>query len=372
MHDPRLEQLAQMLLSHSLRLEPGQIVLVQAILPAKPLVKALLREAKRQNLYLVVNWLDDEVTRLEYDLLDPANPATQDFLEKRTAWNAARIADVTAVINIRGAENDQELGAVPAERQQLVSKAGESVSRTIIDERQWVLFYWPTAAQAQKAGLSIERYFDFVLDVSLVDYEKIYQAEQALAARLEAADQVRITGPGTDLAFSIKGLPAVCCYGRRNVPDGEVYTAPVRDSVNGTITYNVPSNYWGKTFNEIRLTFQAGRIVEASCTGDSNALNQIFDADEGARYVGEFSLGVNPLIRESIGSTLFDEKITGSLHFTPGNAYAKADNGNRSTIHWDLILIQRPEHGGGEVWFDGELIRKDGLFIPADLANLNP
>lgn len=372
MHDPRLDQLAHMLLNHSLRLEPGDLFLIQAIMPAQPLVKALYREARRQGLFPTVVWIDDQIARLEYDLLDPANPATAEFLARRNAWNAARVADIKAVVNIRGSENDQELGSVEASRLQMVSKAGEAVSQTIINERQWVLFYWPTPAQAQKAGLSTEDYFDFVLDVSLVDYEKLYTAEQALAARMEKADHVRITGPGTDLAFSIKGLPAVCCYGRRNVPDGEVYTAPVRDSVNGTITYNVASNYWGKTFPNIRLTFENGRIIEAQSDGDLEALNKIFATDEGARYIGEFSCGVNPLIREPIGSTLFDEKIAGSLHFTPGNAYAKADNGNRSAIHWDLILIQRPEHGGGEIWFDGELIRKDGQFVPDDLQNLNP
>ena len=372
MRDPRLDRLAHTLLSHSLRLETGDLFLIQAIMPAKPLVKALYREARHQGLFPTVVWLDDEIARLEYDLIDPANPAAIDFLARRTAWNAVRVADIKAVVNIRGSENDRELSSVDASRLQMVSKAGEAVQQTIINDRQWVLFYWPTPGQAQKAGLSTESFTDFVLDVSLVDYEKLYIAEQALVARLERAEKVRITGPGTDLSFSIKGLPAVCCYGRRNVPDGEVYTAPVRDSVNGTITYNVPSNYWGKTFPNIRLTFENGRIAEAVCDGDNEALGKIFDTDEGARYIGEFSCGVNPLIQEPMGSTLFDEKIAGSLHFTPGNAYAKADNGNRSTIHWDLIQIQRPEYGGGEIWFDGELIRKDGQFIPDDLQNLNP
>jgi aminopeptidase len=372
MHDPRLDRLAHMLLSHSLRLAAGDIVQVQAILPAQPLVKALYREAQRQGLYLVTLWSDDEVARLEYDLLDPTVPATHGFLDKRSRWAAERIADVAAVINIRGSVNDQELGDIPADRLQMVSKAGEAVSHTIIDQRQWVLFYWPTAAQAQKAGLSSEAFEDFVLDVSLVDYEQLYLAEQTLAARMERTDQVRIVAPGTDLSFSIEGLPAVCCYGRRNVPDGEVYTAPIRDSVHGTITYNVPSNFWGKTFPNIALTFAAGRIVEARCDGDNDLLQKVFDTDEGARFIGEFSLGVNPRILHPMGSTLFDEKIAGSLHLTPGNAYAKADNGNRSVIHWDLIQIQRPAYGGGEIWFDGELVRKDGLFLPPDLAGLNP
>lgn len=372
MHDPRLDRLAHLLLNHSLRLSAGDIILINAIIPAKPLVKSLLQEAKKQNLYPIVNWIDDEITSMEYDLLDPENPATLDFLDKRNGWNSVRIADVQAVLSIKSFENDPDLSGIPAERLKMVSQAAEKVSQTIINERQWVLFNWPKTAQAQKAGMTIEKYLEFVLDMSLVDYEKLYIAEQALAIRMEGVDRVRIISPGTDLHFSIKGLPAVCCYGRRNVPDGEVYTAPIRDSVNGTITYNVPSNYWGNTFTDIRLTFEKGQIIDATCKGDVQALNHVFDSDEGARFIGEFSLGVNPFIKESIGNTLFDEKITGSLHFTPGNAYAKSDNGNRSTIHWDLILIQRPDHGGGEIWFDDELIRKDGLFVPQDLQNLNP
>lgn len=372
MHDPRLDRLAQMLLNHSLRLMPGDIFQINAIPQAQPLVKALYREARRQRLYPVVFWTDDEIARLEYDLLDPELPATAEFLEKRTAWNAARVADLKAVLTIRGAVNDRELSGVDPLRQQMVSKAGETVSRTIINDRQWVLFYWPTPAQAQKAGMSFDDYFDFVLTVSLVDYERLYQFEQILAARMERTSRVQIKGPGTDLSFSIQGLPAVCCYGRRNVPDGEVYTAPVRDSVNGTITYNVPAQYWGKTFNNIQLTFSNGRIIKASCDGDNETLGKIFATDEGARYIGEFSFGVNPMIQDPIGSTLFDEKIAGSIHLTPGNAYAKADNGNRSAIHWDLVLIQRPEYGGGEIWLDDVLFRKDGRFVPEDLQDLNP
>jgi aminopeptidase len=183
---------------------------------------------------------------------------------------------------------------------------------------------------------------------------------------------VRILGPDTDLTCAIRGMPAVCCYGRRNVPDGEVYTAPLRVSANGRITYNVPSTMWGQTFERISLEFEAGRIVHATCAGGAAALDKIFDTDEGARYIGEFSFGVNPLITRPTGSTLFDEKITGSLHLTPGNAYARANNGNQSQIHWDLIQIQRPEYGGGEIWLDGELVRKDGLFVPDELAGLNP
>lgn len=369
--DPRIEKLAQVLLRHSLALEEGEMFQINASIAAKPLVEAIYREAVAMKVFPVVRWQDDEINRLSYDFLTPGDDATARFLERSSQWEMTRWQDLSANLTIRGPENDQENSGVPRETIQLAGKASEAVHRLIIDERKWALFYWPTPAQAQKAGMSNSDYFDFVLDVSLVDYEQLYAAEQVLARRMEQADQVRIVAPGTDITFSIRGMPAVCCYGRRNVPDGEVYTAPLRTSVDGRITYNVPSNMWGQTFRQISLEFADGKIVSASCDGDNDALNRIFDTDEGARYIGEFSFGVNPLIKNPIGSTLFDEKITGSIHFTPGAAYARADNGNKSMIHWDLIQIQRPEFGGGEVWLDGELIRKDGLFVPEDLQGLN-
>jgi aminopeptidase len=220
--------------------------------------------------------------------------------------------------------------------------------------------------------MAYDRFFDYVMDVCTIDYAKLHEAEKKLAALMEDAERVEIRGPGTDLRFSIQGIPVVCSHGLRNLPDGEVYTAPVRDSVQGTITYNVPSNYWGKEFKAVSFRFRDGRIDEASCAGDVEALNRILDADEGARYIGEFSFGVNPLILEPFGSTLFDEKIAGSFHLTPGAAYERAYNGNRSSIHWDLVSIQRPEHGGGDILLDGRLVRRDGRFVAEGLEGLNP
>jgi aminopeptidase len=197
------------------------------------------------------------------------------------------------------------------------------------------------------------------------------EAITPLAERMRNTDRVRLVGPGTDLAFSIKGIGAVPCEGRHNLPDGECFTAPVRDSVEGVIAYNTPSVYLGTTYDGLAFTFEKGRIVKA-VGNPQDKLQKLLDTDEGARYVGEFSLGFNPHVLHPMKDTLFDEKIAGSLHFTPGQSYETADNGNRSRIHWDLVLIQRPDYGGGEVWFDGELVRKDGLFVTADLKGLNP
>jgi aminopeptidase len=225
---------------------------------------------------------------------------------------------------------------------------------------------------AQLAGMSTEQFEDFYFDVCNLDYAKMAEAEKPLKERMDRADRVRIIGPkDNNLEFSVKGLPGIQCDGDRNIPDGEVFTAPVRDSINGVIHYNAPSVYQGKSFDDVRFVFTNGKIVEAT-SSDTEGLNEILDTDEGARYIGEFSIGFNPYITRVMRDILFDEKIAGSLHFTPGQAYDEADNGNDSKIHWDLVLIQTPEHGGGEIWFDDELIRKDGRFVPDYLQGLNP
>ncbi|MFA7076200.1 MAG: aminopeptidase, partial [Candidatus Izemoplasmatales bacterium] len=185
-------------------------------------------------------------------------------------------------------------------------------------------------------------------------------------------DKVRIVSPNTDLRFSIKGLNVVPCAGENNIPDGEIFTAPVKDSVNGVIQYNTPSAYRGRVFNDIKLKFKDGKIVEATADDNLDVLEEIFNTDEGARYVGEFAIGVNPKVSTPMTNTLFDEKIAGSIHFTPGNSYDHCPNGNKSSIHWDLVLIQTEAYGGGEIYFDDVLIRKNGIFVIESLKGLNP
>ena len=240
-----------------------------------------------------------------------------------------------------------------------------------VPKTRWVVLRYPTPSMAQLAETSLEAFEDHYFNVCTLDYGKMSLAMDALVRRMEATDRVRIVGPGTDLSFSIKGMPAIKCDGKLNIPDGEVFSAPVRDSVNGVIQYNTPSLYQGNVFERTRLTFENGKIVAAE-SSDSVRSNQIFDTDEGARYVGEFAIGVNPYITKAIKDTLFDEKIAGSFHFTPGSCYDECPNGNKSAIHWDLVCIQTPEHGGGEMYFDDELIRRDGLFVTDDLKGLNP
>src|SRR5581483_3412957 len=201
---------------------------------------------------------------------------------------------------------------------------------------------------------------------------KMSRAMQPLKQMMEKTDEVRLKGPNdTDLTFSIKDIPAIPCDGNRNIPDGEVFTAPVRDSVNGVIHFNAPTIYRGVTHNDIRLTFKNGKIVDATSTA-SDKLNEVLDSDPGARYVGEFAIGFNPYCTKPMKDILFDEKIAGSIHFTPGACYDEASNGNKSDIHWDMVMRQTPDVGGGEIKFDGKLVRKDGIFVVDELKGLNP
>jgi aminopeptidase len=240
-----------------------------------------------------------------------------------------------------------------------------------VNDTKWVVLRWPTPAMAQQAGMSTEKFEDFYFDVCTLDYARMIPGMKALKSLMDATDRVQIKGPGTDLRFSIKGIGSRECGGERNIPDGEVFSCPVKDSVEGVIQYNAPTVYLGTSFDSIRLVFKQGRIVEAT-SNNTKRLNEILDSDAGSRYIGEFAIGFNPHIREPMRDILFDEKIAGSFHFTPGQAYEGVGNGNKSQVHWDMVCIQRPEYGGGEIWFDGKLIRKDGIFVPKSLNKLNP
>ena len=299
--------------------------------------------------------------------------ATPEKWATEAANDAALMEQMQAYIGIRANDNGFETSDVSAEKTALYSKlySGPVHGKIRVPHTRWVVLRYPTPAMAQAGRMSLEAFEDYYFDVCTLDYAKMSVAMDALVARMQRADKVHILGPGTDLTFSIKGMPAIKCDGKLNIPDGEVFTAPIRDSINGVLSYNTPSLYMGNVFSDIKLTFTDGQIVQAT-SSDTVRINQIFDTDEGARYVGEFAFGVNPYVTLPMQDTLFDEKIAGSFHFTPGHCYDECPNGNHSDIHWDLVCIQRPEYGGGEIWLDDELIRKDGLFVTDDLRCLNP
>jgi len=282
-----------------------------------------------------------------------------------------RMEKMDAYIALRGSDNIFESSDVPADRVKLVSRLMKPVLNHRVGKTKWVVLRWPTAAMAQQAAMSTEAFEDFYFRVCTLDYKRMGPGMKVLADLMRKTDHVHLKGPGTDLQFSIKGIGASECGGLRNIPDGEVFSCPVKTSVNGVLQYNVPTVYLGASFDNIRLVFKNGKVVEATST-NTKRLNEILDSDAGARYIGEFAIGFNPHILSPMRDILFDEKIAGSFHFTPGQSYAECSNGNNSQVHWDMVCIQRPEYGGGEIWFDGKLIRKDGMFVPKVLHKLNP
>lgn len=368
MQDPRIKQLACNLVGYSCRVQPGENVLIELNGEASELACALIEEVYRAGGRPFVNILQEDIKEA---LLQNAD---QSLLEQTAKYEAARMQDMQAYIGVRAGANSFAMAALGADKVELFNKFWQKpVHMDIrVPHTKWVILRWPNASMAQLAQMPTHQFEDYFFNVCNLDYSKLSRAMDPLVELMNRTDRVELKGPQLNLSFSIKGIPAVKCAGDCNIPDGEVYTAPVRDSVNGEITYNAPSLYQGTIFDQIYFRFEQGRIVEASAGRNTDKLNKILDTDEGARYIGEFALGLNPNVTVPIYDILFDEKISGSFHFTPGDCYEDAPNGNSSSIHWDLVNIQTPELGGGEVWFDGQLVRKDGLFVIPELNCLNP
>ncbi len=366
MADPREKKLAEIIVRHSCRVQKGEKVLIETFDIPSDFTALLVREVTAAEGLPICYTKQNRVLRELY------LHATEDQMK---FWGDAErqvMEGVQCYVGLRGSLNATEFADVPQDRMDIyLAHMWHPVHTKVrVPRTKWVVLRWPTPSMAQQAQLSTEAFEDFYFDVCTVDYQAMDRDMQPLQARMAKANDVRIVGPGTDLRFSIGEIPVVGCAGEKNIPDGEMFTSPVRDSVHGTLSVNTKSLYQGIVFEDIQLTFQAGRITEATAN-HTERLHQILDTDEGARFIGEFSIAFNPRILHPMMDTLFDEKIAGSFHFTPGQAYEEADNSNRSQIHWDLVTIQRPDCGGGEIYFDEELIRKDGHFVTEDLAGLN-
>ena len=363
--DPRITQLAELLTGFSTTLQKNERVLIDAFDVPDAMIVALIRAARRRGALPFAHIHHARITR---ELMKGAVRAQY---SPHTAVELARMKKMDAYIALRGSGNIFENSDVPSASVKLVTRLMKPVQDRRVNKTKWVVLRWPTSAMAQQAGMSTEAFEDFYFRVCTLNYRRMVPGMKALGDLMRRTDRVQIKGPGTDLRFSIKGIGAEECGGTKNIPDGEVFSCPVKESVEGVLQYNAPTVYLGTSFDNIRLVFKNGRVVEATAN-NTKRLNEILDTDAGARFIGEFAIGFNPYIQNPMCDILFDEKIAGSLHFTPGQAYEDCGNGNKSAIHWDMVLIQRPEWGGGEIWFDGQLIRKDGQFVPKDLKSLNP
>ena len=365
MTDPRYTKLAKLLANYSCSLEKGDRILLDMIDVPDEFTVEMVRAVRKAGATPFVETRHTRVGREQLLGMTEAQAADVRDME------LFRMKKMQAYIAIRGADNMNENSDVPSDRMKLYSKIMRPVLDYRVNKTRWCVLRWPTPSMAQAAGMSTEAFENLYFDVCTMDYPKMGRAMTALEKRMKKADHVHIMGPGTDLRFSIKGIGAKKCEGTRNIPDGEVFSCPTLKSANGVIQFNTPTLYSGTKFDNIRLELKAGKVVNAT-SNNTKRLNEILDTDAGARFIGEFAIGFNPYIQNPMCDILFDEKIAGSLHFTPGQAYEDCGNGNKSAIHWDMVLIQRKEWGGGEIWFDGELIRKDGIFVPKDLQPLNP
>lgn len=366
---PQYEKLAKVLIRYSTNLQKGEKILIEAIDAPTEMIQAIVREVYKVKGIPVIEQKSLQLMRELY------LGATEESMKFSAACEMARMKKMDAWIGIRGFRNSKELADVPLKKMELYERLWLHPVhlKQRVNETKWVIVRVPTGNFAQAANMSTEEFEEFYFDACTgVNWKKASKAMDSLVDLMNKTDKVQIKGPGTDLTFSIKGISAIKCDGGRNIPDLEVFSAPVKNSVNGVLQYNAPSTQRGFTYENVCFEFKNGKIVKAECN-DTKRLNKLLDTDAGARYIGEFSLGLHPLINEPIDDILFDEKINGSFHFTPGNAYEnEADNGNRSAIHWDLVCIQTKPFGGGEIYFDDKLIRLDGLFVPKFLQKLNP
>lgn len=362
----KLEELAKLIVTYSIDVKKNEKVLISCYtMEAREFISYLIDEIYNRG---GIPFLDLNDPILNAQIAEGNNKERIKTLKNIEEY---KVNLYDSYIQIMSSFNDFETKNIPVKTDRMVSEALLPYRNIRVNQRKWVLLNYPTLLDSHKAQMNSREFTKYALDVMTVDYKEMSELIKPLKKLMDNTDKVRIVSPDTDITFSIKGMGSVPCVGKCNIPDGELYSAPIKDSVNGIITYNTPSPYQGNVFNKVSLTFKNGKIVEATCDGDNNKLNEIFDTDKGARYVGEFSLGFNPQILYPMGDILYDEKILGSLHFTPGASYSDCYNGNESSVHWDMVLIQRKDYGGGEIFFDDVLIRKDGMFVLDELKPLN-
>ncbi len=368
MKDLRIEKLASNLINHSIKLKKDDNILIEMLgEDALVLGKELIKQAEEIGARPYFNIIDYDILR------EMLMNSTEEQIKIYTQMDLDRMKKMDAYIGIRATTNSSALNGIPQEKMNFYNNY--YMKNVHIEQRvnhtKWCILRYPNNSMAQQNNMNLEQREDFYFNVCNLDYDKMERAMEPLKQLMSNTDKVHIVGKGTDLTFSLKGIPAEKYYGTFNIPDGEVASCPVKNSVNGYITYNTETVYNGIVFNNIRFEFKDGKIINAT-SNRTKELNEILDTDEGARYIGEFAFGLNPYVERTMNDTLFDEKIRGSFHLTPGQSLQESDNGNRSSIHWDIVNIQTPEYGGGEIYFDDVLIRKDGRFVPAELQGLNP
>ena len=368
--DVRLTKLAENVLHKSVKLQKGETVYLEGFDDSsKDLLNELIKAAVKIGAVPFYFHNDTAFIRSAME------GASAEQMQGLTDLHKYLMEKADCYVAVRGYDDMFGYADVAEEYKERQNKIfHEQVHmRTRLPKTRWCVMRYPNNTMAAMSRMSVKGFEDFYFKACLLDYQKMGKAMQPLKELMDKTSEVHIKGQDTDLHFSLKGQKAIVCDGQMNLPDGEVYTAPVKDSINGYVQFNTDTTHQGTFFSNIRLEFKDGKIVKGTSQANNNKFQQILDTDAGSRYMGEFAFGVNPYITHPILDILFDEKIGGSFHMAIGNSYEdETNNGNVSSIHWDLVKIQTPEHGGGEIWFDGKLVRKDGLFVLPQLEGLNP
>lgn len=360
------EILAHNLINNSVKLQANEKVLIEYSNVDDDFLLALQNEAFKVNAMPFFKNVNIELKRV---MLERGN---KNMFKLLAEIDEKLYSNMNAIILIRGEQNVYDLAYVSSNKlKEFDEFYNNPIHMKIRLKKKWVLLRYPTPSFAQSSNMPTRDFREYFFKVCNLDYNKLSKAMNGLKALMEKTDKVKIVSPNTNLTFSILGNPAIKCCGQCNIPDGEIYTAPVKNSINGTINFNIPAMYGGVKHENICLTFKNGKVISA--TGShTKELNEIINTDSGSCYVGEFAFGVNPYVSYSLNDILFDEKMLGSIHMALGNAYDDCFNGNSSIIHWDLILNQTKEFGGGQIYFDDVKIRENGMFILPELVALNP
>lgn len=366
MRDPRIDKLADLLVNYSVKAEKNQKIQVRTKPDGLPLARAVVEKIIDAGAIPFETILDTEINTYRI------NNFNEDQMEEVRKYREKNMKEFSGSIAIMCDENINDSRRLDNKNLGKFMKSVQRINDYRSAHTNWVLLNYPNASKAQQAGLSTKEYEDFLLRVSTIDYEKFSELMTPLYDLMCNTDKVQIKkNNGTDLIFSIKGIGAQKCDGQRNIPDGEVFSAPVRESINGTIVFNTEREYNGAHISNVSVDFKDGKAINAVSETDNERFQEILNIDEGARYVGEFAFGLHPFINDPVGDLLFDEKINGSIHLALGKCIGTTDNNNHSANHMDIVQIHRPEHGGGEVYFDDILIMKDGNFVLKELKPLN-
>lgn len=368
--DSRITKLAENILYNSVKLKKGETIYLETFGEStKEILNELIKVTIKIGATPFYFYNNSAFIRSSID------GASEKQMQRYTDLHKDLMEKADCYVAIRGYDDMFSLSDVDDKYKELQNKIFHKQVHimTRLPKTRWCVLRYPNITMAAMSRMSLKEFEDFYFNACLLDYQKMGKAMLPLKKLMDKTSEVHIKGKDTDLKFSIKGLKSIVCDGKMNIPDGEVYTAPVKNSINGYVQFNTDTTHNGVFFSNIKLTFKNGKIVEGTSLTNNEQFQKILDIDSGSRYMGEFALGVNPYITHPILDILFDEKTCGSFHMAIGNSYQdETNNGNVSSIHWDLVKIQTPDYGGGEIWFDNKLIRKDGLFVLPELKGLNP